>query len=100
MEFNRRNPMKAFLASAALVALSLSAPSAQAQQSGRYCLTGSGSGVNNCSFETMEQCRAAMKGTNNTESCSPNANRPAGGPSPSGGAGDGEGKSSTGRPGR
>jgi hypothetical protein len=87
--------MKAFLASAALLALSLSAPTAMAQQSGRYCLTGSGSGVENCSFETLAQCRAAMKGTNNTESCSENGNRPSGGPSPSGGAGNGEGASST-----
>jgi hypothetical protein len=95
--------MKALFASTAvtaLLALSLSAPSAVAQQSGRYCLTGSDSGVDNCSFETLAQCQAARKGTSNTETCSENANRPRGGTSGAGGDGRGEGASSTGERGR
>jgi hypothetical protein len=63
--------MKTLVASSTLVAALLLAagPSATAQQSGRFCLTGGDSGAENCSYDTMEQCKAAMKGTS-TESCS------------------------------
>ena len=62
--------MKTLIASSALVAILLlaAAPSAMAQQNGKFCLRGGDSGQENCSYDTMEQCRAAMKGTS-TESC-------------------------------
>jgi hypothetical protein len=62
--------MKTILASSALVAslLFAAAPAAVAQQNGKFCLKGGDSGADNCSYDTMEQCRAAMKGTS-TESC-------------------------------
>ncbi len=62
--------MKTILTSSALVASLLFAatPAAVAQQNGKFCLKGGDSGADNCSYETMEQCRAAMKGTS-TESC-------------------------------
>jgi Protein of unknown function (DUF3551) len=81
--------MKTILASSALVAAMLfaAAPAAVAQQSGAFCLKGGDSGAENCSYATMEQCKAAMKGTSN-ESCTPNTNRTTGsGAVPKSGAG-------------
>ena len=65
--------MKTILASSALVAslLFAAAPAAVAQQNGKFCLQGGNSGADNCSYDTMEQCRAAMKGTS-TKSCTAN----------------------------
>jgi hypothetical protein len=87
--------MKTILASSALVAALLfaAAPGAVAQQSGAFCLKGSDSGGDNCSFATEAQCKAAMKGTS-TESCAPNTNRTTGsgaGAAPKGAAGKGNG---------
>ena len=83
--------MKTLLASSALVAAMLftAAPAAVAQQAGAFCLKGSDSGADNCSFATEAQCKAAMKGASTTESCSPNTNRTTG----SGAAGTGAAKS-------
>jgi hypothetical protein len=71
--------MKTILASSALVAAMLfaAAPAAVAQQSGAFCLKGGDSGADNCSYNTLEQCKAAMKGTS-TESCTANPNRTTG----------------------
>src|SRR3954453_22907205 len=82
--------MKTILASSALVAALLfaAAPGAVAQQSGAFCLKGSDSGGDNCSFATEAQCKAAMKGASTTESCTPNTNRTTGS-----GAGGGAAKS-------
>jgi hypothetical protein len=88
--------MKTILASSALVAALLfaAAPGAVAQQSGAFCLKGSESGGDNCSFATEAQCKAAMKGASTTESCTPNTNRTTGsgaGAAPKGAAGKGNG---------
>jgi hypothetical protein len=54
---------------------------ASAQQTGTYCLLGSGTGTMNCSFATMAQCQAAMTGTI-TERCIRNPNSDEGIPAP------------------
>jgi hypothetical protein len=80
--------MKTILASSALVAALLfaAAPDAVAQQSGAFCLKGSDSGGDNCSFATEAQCKAAMKGASTTETCSPNPKRTTGSGASSGAA--------------
>ncbi len=64
--------MKIILASSVLVAsLFAVVPAAVAQQDGKFCLTAGDSGADNCSFDTIQQCEAAMKGTS-TETCTQN----------------------------
>jgi len=62
-------------------------PPRLAQQSGAFCLKGSDSSTDNCSFATEAQCKAAMKGASTTESCSPNTNRTTGSGAGAGAAG-------------
>src|SRR4051812_9333882 len=89
--------MKTILASSALVAALLfaAAPGAVAQQSGAFCLKGSDSGADNCSFATEAQCKAAMKGASTTESCSPNTDRTTGSGAGAGAGAAGASKSGT-----
>jgi hypothetical protein len=71
--------MKTLIASSAVVAaMLLGGTSATiAQERGAFCLQGSDSGALNCSYDTLAQCQASMKGASN-ESCVPNTNRTTG----------------------
>jgi hypothetical protein len=70
-EGNRQRviPMRTLIASSAIIAaLFAAAPGASAQESGAFCLRGSDSGQLNCSYNTMAQCQAALRGAS-SENC-------------------------------
>jgi hypothetical protein len=69
--------MKALIASSAVVAAIVAlTPGAFAQQRYGFCLRSSDSGALNCSFNTIAQCRQAMRGADNTGTCVPNPTNP------------------------